>query len=150
MPTNMKWGNPRNKRFPNNRVLSDYTKLSMLAFLYYLNLKIKVDTVVRHIYFGSKHHVKWKFAPKFIHLITITNLLPFEVVQKYQFASYVYYRKTRMTYAYLPRFLHIPVVEMLLSQMWEIKINFRNSVFGILKIDLTCRSECLSQIKNWT
>ena len=30
----------------------------MLAFLFYLNLKIKVDTVISRIYFDSKCHVK--------------------------------------------------------------------------------------------
>ena len=56
----------------------------MLAFLYYFNLKIKVDTVVRHIYFDrkQKHRVKCKFTSKFIQLGT--NLFPFEVVQKCQ------------------------------------------------------------------
>ena len=45
----------------------------MLAFLYYLNIKIKVDTVVSHIYFDSKYNVKCKFISTFIHPATITN-----------------------------------------------------------------------------
>ena len=56
----------------------------MLAFLYYLNLKIKVDTVVIHVYFDSKYDVKCKFASTFIQLVTIINLFLFEVVQKCQ------------------------------------------------------------------
>ena len=56
----------------------------MLAFLYYLNLTIKVHTVVSDIYLDSKYHVKCKFASKFIQLVTITTLFPFGVVQKCQ------------------------------------------------------------------
>ena len=56
----------------------------MLVLLYCLNLEIKVDTVVSHIYFDSNYHEKCEFASKFIQLVTITNLFPFEVVQKYQ------------------------------------------------------------------
>ena len=44
--------------------------------------KIKKDTVVGHIYFESKYNVKCKFTSKFIQLVTITYLFPFEVVQK--------------------------------------------------------------------
>ena len=54
----------------------------MLAFLYCFNLKLKVDTVVCHIYFYSKCHVKSKFTSKFIQLAT--NLFPLEVLQKCQ------------------------------------------------------------------
>ena len=54
----------------------------MLAFLYYLNLKIKVDTVVIHVYFDSKFDTKCKFSSTFIQLVTIINLFLFEVVQK--------------------------------------------------------------------
>ena len=45
----------------------------MLAFFYYLNLKIKVDTVLCHTYFESKLRVKYKFASKFIQLVIISN-----------------------------------------------------------------------------
>ena len=58
--------------------------MTILAFLYDLNLKIKVDTVVSQIYFDSKYHAKCKFASKFIQLVTITDLFPFEVVQRCQ------------------------------------------------------------------
>ena len=54
----------------------------MLAFLYCLKLKIKVDTVVGYIY--SKYHAKCKFVSKFIQLVTITNLFPLGIVQKCQ------------------------------------------------------------------
>ena len=47
----------------------------MLAFWYYLNLKIKVDTVVHHIYFDSKYHVKYKFVPKLCKDVDIINLV---------------------------------------------------------------------------
>ena len=71
----------------------------MLAFLYYLNLKIKVDTVVSHIYFGSKYDVKCKFASTFIHLVTIANLFPLEIAERCQYYQLcvlrVYYGKTR-------------------------------------------------------
>ena len=56
----------------------------MLAFLYSLNLKIKVHTVVIYVYFDSKYDVKCKFASTFIQLVTIINLFLFEVVQKCQ------------------------------------------------------------------
>ena len=56
----------------------------MLAFLYCLKLKIKVDTVVGYIYFDSKYHAKRKFVSKFIQLVTITNLFPLEILQKFQ------------------------------------------------------------------
>ena len=58
----------------------------MLAFLYYLNLRIKVRTL--HVtYFGSKYPVKYKFISKFIQLGTITNLFSFEVAQKCQLSA---------------------------------------------------------------
>ena len=53
----------------------------MLAFLYCLNLKNKVDKVVNNISL-FKYHDKCKFASKFIQLATNTNLFAFEVVQK--------------------------------------------------------------------
>ena len=98
-------------------------------------MKIKVDTVVRHIYFGLKYHVKSKFASKFIQLVTITNLFPFEVVQKYQYCQLCVLRENSNDLRIFTdlSIFHMSVVEMLLSQMWVIKINFRNSVFGILK-----------------
>ena len=55
-----------------SRAFPYYTKL---AFLYYLNLKIKVDAFVRHIYFDSNCHVNCKLESKFIQLVTITNLV---------------------------------------------------------------------------
>ena len=42
-------------------------------------MKIKVDTVVSHIYFDSKFHVKCKCASQ---LVTATDLSSFEAVQK--------------------------------------------------------------------
>ena len=72
-------------------------KLAILAFLYDLNLKIKVDTVVSHIYFGSKYLVKCQSALKFMQLVTIINLFPFEDIQKSQhFQLCVYYGKIRL------------------------------------------------------
>ena len=56
----------------------------MLVFLFYLNLKIKVDTIVSHIYFDSNYHAKCKIPSTFIQLVTITNLFAFEIVQKCQ------------------------------------------------------------------
>ena len=41
-------------------------------FVFYLNSKIKVDTVVRHIYLDSKYHLKCKFASTFIQLVIIS------------------------------------------------------------------------------
>ena len=66
----------------------------MLAFLYYLNLKIKVDTVASDIYLDSKYHVKCKFASKFIQLVTITTLFPFGVYKNANIVNFVYYGKT--------------------------------------------------------
>ena len=56
----------------------------MLAFWYYLHLKIKVDTAVHRIYFDSNYHIKHKFASKFTQLVTHSNILSFEVVHKCQ------------------------------------------------------------------
>ena len=56
----------------------------MLAFLYYVNLKNKVDTVIIHVYFDSKYDAKCKFVSTFIQLVTIINLFLFEVVKKCQ------------------------------------------------------------------
>ena len=47
-------------------------------------MKIEADTFFGHIYFDSKYHAKCKFALKCIQLVTITNLFPYEVVQKWQ------------------------------------------------------------------
>ena len=46
----------------------------MLAFLYYLHLKLEVDAVVTHVYFDPKWDVKFKFASTYIQLVAITNL----------------------------------------------------------------------------
>ena len=54
----------------------------MLAFLYCLILKIKLDTVVIYVYFDPKWDVKFKFASMFIQLVTITNLFPFKAEMK--------------------------------------------------------------------
>ena len=53
-----------------------YTKLTKLAFLYCLHLKIlkrKLDVVISHINLISKHHDKCKFALKVIQLVIITK-----------------------------------------------------------------------------
>ena len=46
----------------------------MLAFLYYLHLKLEVDAVVIRVYFDSKYDVKFTFALTYIQLVAITNL----------------------------------------------------------------------------
>ena len=68
----------------------------MLTHMYYLNLNIKVDTVISHTYFNSKYHVKCKFASRFIQLVTITKLFVFEIVQKSQHCQLCVLRKTQM------------------------------------------------------
>ena len=64
-------------------------KMAMLTFLNKSDLKIKIDTVVSHIYFDTKVN-KCKRASKFVQLITITNLFPFEIVQKFQHCQLLY------------------------------------------------------------
>ena len=66
----------------------------MLTFLYCLKLKIKVDKVVSHMYIDSKYRVKNKFASKFIQLVIITNLFPFEVTEKCQYCQLFALRET--------------------------------------------------------
>ena len=56
----------------------------MLVLLCCLNLEIKVDTVVSRVYFDPNYHEKCEFVSKFIQLVIVTNLFPFEVVQKFQ------------------------------------------------------------------
>ena len=73
----------------------------MLTFLYYLISKIKVVTVVSNIYFDSKYHVKCKFASKFIQLVTITNLVSIEVVQRCQHCQLCVLRETRLCDFYI-------------------------------------------------
>ena len=57
-------------------------QIGNVDILYYLNLKINVDTVVSQENFDSEYHIKCKFASKYIQPVTITNLFPFEVVQR--------------------------------------------------------------------
>ena len=66
-------------------------------FLYYLNLKTKVDKVISHIYLDSKYYDKCKFTLKFIQLVTNPNLFPLEVVQKCKHVNIVL-RKTRLMF----------------------------------------------------
>ena len=46
----------------------------MLAFLYYLNLKNKVGTVISHIHFDSKYDIKCHDYYQFISIWSFTNI----------------------------------------------------------------------------
>ena len=62
-------------------VFPQYTNLTMLASLYFLNLKKKLDTAIKHFNFNLIHYNKSKFALTLIQLFAITNLFQLEVVQ---------------------------------------------------------------------
>ena len=53
----------------------------MLASLYFLNLKKKLDTAIKHFNFNLIHYNKSKFALTLIQLFAITNLFQIEVVK---------------------------------------------------------------------
>ena len=86
-------------------IISEWSPLEFsreLAFSYYLNLVIKLDTVVSHIYFGSKYHAKSKYASKIIQLVTIINLFPFlKLYKDAKITNLVYYKKTRVPHRLL-------------------------------------------------
>ena len=67
-----------------------YTKLTMLALL---KSKNKLDMVVSDINFNSMHCDKFHFILDLIQLLSISMLFS---LQKFQFAVYVHYGKTRI------------------------------------------------------
>ena len=76
-------------------------------FWYYLNLEIKVDTIISYTYPDSRYHVKCKFASEFILLITITNLFPFKVVQKCQHCQLCVLRENSNVHIIKKTILHV-------------------------------------------
>ena len=68
----------------------------MSAYLYYLDLEIKVDTVISHIFLDSKYLMKCKFESTFIQLGTFTNLITLEFVQKCQHIQLCVLGKTQV------------------------------------------------------
>ena len=63
--------------FSRNR---DLHKVSNVGIFVLLKFENKLDIVISHINFISKHHDKCKCALKFVHLVTFPNLFPIEVV----------------------------------------------------------------------
>ena len=59
-------------------------KVDNVGIFVLLKFENKLNVVIVHTNFISKHHDKYKFALKFIQFVTISTLFPLEVVQKCQ------------------------------------------------------------------
>ena len=67
---------PSHSSFP---IIREVGNVDIFVLLKFEN---KLETVVGHINFYSLQYDKCKSALKFIHLLLLFNLFPFEVVQK--------------------------------------------------------------------
>ena len=65
----------------------------MLAFLVLLKFENTLDGQIYYFNFDSKHD-KCKCSSKLIGFLTVSNLLPLEVVKNINIAIFLYYGKT--------------------------------------------------------
>ena len=99
----------------------------MLAFLYYLNLKIKVDTVVCHIYFNSHQSVTSNInlhQSIYIQLVTVTNI--FEAIQRCQHCQLCALRENSNVCIAMK---HVRTV----SKIAQHKAQFLEQIFSIIR-----------------